>query len=361
MIDLHLTYEDENGFEEKVFTCTEGEFLTLQQLFDGLSVQGSVQECCCYVKSIHSGGYWSRAQTDKMLNKLVQQFARETEDVSIDFRPKSSSGPSFVHATTLQNLDVENEIEPFTQKPISSLSRDDLVILPLDSKSQSVLLLRLVAVECEHLQLYIRSCLVEGVSIFQIAVEVELRGGSVGSVVLTKEVWTQCLIRGAHAGADDMLEMFAACFEIHSSYEKAVSEVHSSGTLWNKIWIFACDLLNMSSNEEAAARLESDLEAKFYLSRVYFCADEREQILAFPTHCGLLFGDMLTTLFEKKFESIKAGTSRGHICSSHDIAPVFIEVFRISRHFHQEKGFQKVYKAFEKDCKRQKSLGLQET
>jgi hypothetical protein len=151
-----------------------------------------------------------------------------------------------------------------------------------------------------------------------------------------------------------MLDLFAACYETQTRYKPALHELHSSGgRLWDRIRFFAADLMSMSTNAEAAMRLESDHEAQYYLSNTYFTQEERDKILAFPAQCGLLFEDMLAALYKKKVASLATGRSQSYgICSSHDVAPLFMEVFGIHKNFHKEKAFQKEYKAFTKACKR---------
>jgi hypothetical protein len=58
---------------------------------------------------------------------------------------------------------------------------------------------------------------------------------------------------------------------------------------------------------------------------------------------------MLAALYKKKAESLATGRSQSYgICSSHDIAPLFMEVFGIHKSFQKEQAFQKDYKAFTK-------------
>ena len=141
-----------------------------------------------------------------------------------------------------------------------------------------------------------------------------------------------------------MLDFFGSCFERVSSYEQSLRDVHADAKLWSKIKIFTADLLRMSNSGDAAERLTSQA-APFYLSSVYFTADEVSFLLSFPTAWGLSFQELLEAVIEKKLQG--SGRSEG-LCSSHDLAPIFQTVFGIRKNFEKDKGFEKEYKAFEK-------------
>lgn len=130
------------------------------------------------------------------------------------------------------------------------------------------------------------------------------------------------------------------------SYENAIKLLHENkGELFMKIKIYVYDLMNFGNDENARKRLETgDL---FFMSDHHFTQMDKREILEFPTQNGRLFSEDLEFIMKDKADS-----GRNEICSAHDIAPVFVKVFGISKGFADEKTFKTAKKEFEKKFKK---------
>ena len=128
------------------------------------------------------------------------------------------------------------------------------------------------------------------------------------------------------------MKRFTQICERSMSYENAIKSLHKS-ELFMKIKIFVDDLMNFGNDENARKRLEKgDL---FYMSDLHFTQMEKREILEFPTTNGRLFSEYLEFILKQKADS-----GHSEICASHNIAPVFLQVFGILKGFSDEKTFK---------------------
>lgn len=105
---------------------------------------------------------------------------------------------------------------------------------------------------------------------------------------------------------------------------EALKDLRADTDLHNRMKIFIHDLRTFGNNPQAQECLELNT-ARYYLLDLYFT--------------------FLETL-ELKFLN-KAVTDH-YVCTSHDLAPVFQEVFDIQKGYHEGKSFKAAYKKFEK-------------
>jgi len=138
----------------------------------------------------------------------------------------------------------------------------------------------------------------------------------------------------------------------------------TSADLRQRLQFLVYDLLNL--RDEAATRLEwdamqdySDLSATeqkevgsyagLYLSSFYFSRDEQRLLALFPTPTGDTFRELVQRTVGAKFseESSMHSSTSAHICSSHDLAPLYRRVFGLEeRAFWKEKNFKKMQEKF---------------
>lgn len=112
------------------------------------------------------------------------------------------------------------------------------------------------------------------------------------------------------------------------------------------------DLLNFDK-DNAKLRLTFDLlkvtneypYPSIYLSSIYFSLSEQRLLYYFKSPEGIPLYELVHNVINKKFSSSSSST---HICSSHDLAPIFRKVFRLTHMFYKEKTFKKQFKQFKK-------------
>ena len=119
-------------------------------------------------------------------------------------------------------------------------------------------------------------------------------------------------------------------------YRKALEDLHHDKALWMKLKIFVYDMLHFS--DAAQNRLIEGL--------ANYCFGQR--LLSFPTPNGLSLLQSLELRMESKRSALAANeSSDAAICTSHDLAPLLLNVFGIRRGFAEEKIFVNAHKEFE--------------
>jgi hypothetical protein len=112
--------------------------------------------------------------------------------------------------------------------------------------------------------------------------------------------------------------------------------------LFFKIKYYLADLLNAKNNEIIQQRLNDCNE--YYLPYFYFNTDEIEQILSHKIN-GLEIRQIITSTINNKL----LNKQKTHICTSHDIFPIYQNIFQLEKNFHKEKSFTKKHKLFLKN------------
>lgn len=112
-----------------------------------------------------------------------------------------------------------------------------------------------------------------------------------------------------------------------------------SHDLNQRLLFFLSDMLHASDNERALARLFPHDE--FYLPEFYFLTEERTSLLS--THSeGTTLCEVLSKFLAKKTNN----SQRVHICTSHDLFPVFCSFFKVKKGFSKNKNFQRSHEQF---------------
>lgn len=113
---------------------------------------------------------------------------------------------------------------------------------------------------------------------------------------------------------------------------------------------FLWDILHPSSlsPEEAA------LFAGLCLSSLYFSPAEQRFLADYPTASGATCATLVMTTVARKFAPASASKSAtgAHVCTSHDLAPLYREVFGLGREFERSRAFKSAYARFDKWCRR---------
>ncbi|KAJ3147387.1 hypothetical protein HDU86_008002 [Geranomyces michiganensis] len=123
--------------------------------------------------------------------------------------------------------------------------------------------------------------------------------------------------------------------------------------LFNRIKIFAFDLLTFGKDAGARERLESQPDVPLYVSSAYFTPAEVDRILSFPSATGLTLQQTLEAVIADKTSAAQSGASRDYeLCTSHDLAPVVCAHFGIRKGFQEEKAFTAALKAFKKSWRK---------
>ncbi|KAI9004621.1 hypothetical protein BC832DRAFT_592565 [Gaertneriomyces semiglobifer] len=230
----------------------------------------------------------------------------------------------------------QNDGDPFSLEELDDPANRRIIFKDGDT---------VIAVDGEHLLEFVKSKAAAGTALNDIVLECDY-----GSIQLTTDVWTTALLRNNNFTAD-FIQLFIGMCSNFKKYPDALKHLHQS-PLWMKIKLYLSDLLRFGSDEGARDRLETDFNAKFYLTNAYFTTDEAQLILNFPSGSGLTFEQLLEVLMKKKVDQSKAGTSKDfYLCTSHDLAPVVKDVFGIRKGFDEEKAFVIASKAFQKEWK----------
>lgn len=137
------------------------------------------------------------------------------------------------------------------------------------------------------------------------------------------------------------------------SYNDRLKALHANSQLYMQIKLLLNDLMVMGSSTSAQQRLMADPEAHHYISSVYFSPSDISMVLNFAGGTGLTLKQLLEVQISRKMESGRGGSSRDfEICTSHDLAPVFRDLFGVRKGFQQEKTFLKASKEFEKQWRK---------
>jgi hypothetical protein len=122
-----------------------------------------------------------------------------------------------------------------------------------------------------------------------------------------------------------------------------------SSDLLLRIKFFIHDLLNLRDDDRFYYEPDSPY-ASLYFSTLYFTFPEQELLYSFPTVHN-------KPLYVVVHDRIQYKASRSHVCSSHDLAPIFCSVFGLEHAFYKEPSFKKAYNKFEKQLKKKLNRG----
>jgi len=127
----------------------------------------------------------------------------------------------------------------------------------------------------------------------------------------------------------------------------ALEDLRSNTGLYERLRFLVADLLQLKNDDrwiwDVLHGTEASEYSALYLPSLYFSLDEQKMLSKFPV-------DDLETTFDSvlllKINSKFSKNSSTHICSSHDVAPIFMEVFDIQG--YKAPGFSEKHKKFEK-------------
>ena len=120
-------------------------------------------------------------------------------------------------------------------------------------------------------------------------------------------------------------------------------------------------LYNNILNNNNTNNNQQDIYNNIYLSSYYFTADEQQYLALFPTpNNGLPFYKYLLNIIKQKyynkFTTVISTNTSAHICSSHDIAPIYRQIFDLESKYYGSREFKKQHKQFIK--KRNKEIDV---
>jgi hypothetical protein len=131
----------------------------------------------------------------------------------------------------------------------------------------------------------------------------------------------------------------------------ALADLRNNADLYERLQFLVADLLQLKNDNrwiwDVLYNTGASEYAHIYLPSLYFSLDEQKMLSKFSTD-GDTFDTVLLSKINSKFsERLSTNLSTG-ICSSHDVAPVFMEVFGIQGQFYKASGFAEKHKKFEK-------------
>lgn len=136
--------------------------------------------------------------------------------------------------------------------------------------------------------------------------------------------------------------------------------------LLERIQFLIQDLLNLKEDDRlvwdalhahstVSDQRDAELFSSLFLSSLYFTREERHFIANFREGTkGPTLSELVRARTAEKFSS---GT-RTHVCSSHDLAPIFRRVFGLEHDFYKADRFKAAYKAFEKKLLKTMAKGV---
>lgn len=156
-------------------------------------------------------------------------------------------------------------------------------------------------------------------------------------------------------------------------YAEALAELKTDGDLYERLQFLVADLLNLKDDDRwiwdvlhPCSTEPADVErglyfSTLYLPSLYFSEDERLRLSQFPTITGMRFSETLTAAVQNKFTELSASASStgAHVCSSHDLAPLFRLVFDLDNNFYTAGEFKKRHFEFERKIKKKMAKLLQ--
>jgi hypothetical protein len=252
-----------------------------------------------------------------------------------------------------------NMVDAFSEKPVNALTD---AVLVHDYFHQKVFM-----VSAESLLASFKNQLAEGTHLLHLKISAECRVG-VNVELLTLEashyIWST-LVSQLHCPLSAEFRELYLQYSIYlPAYDAALEQI--TPDLKKRLQFLIFDMLHLKQDE----RLEWDLLqprqntheiematslAKVYLSSLYFSVNEQKFLWSFPTPSGHHFHELVAHTMASKFAepSAAASSTGAHVCSSHDIAPLFRSVFRLESAFYKAAQFDAQYKAFNRELVKQ--------
>lgn len=201
----------------------------------------------------------------------------------------------------------------------------------------------IIVCPCGLLQ-HIRQRLAGGISIFEISVSASEMNNIADSrsCCLTRLIWQNYLMK-SYSNCGMYIEFLTSVLAMMSSFEAAIISLHSNADLCMQIKLYHHDL-RMFNERQAQERL-LNTSNDLFMSDCYFTTEERAMLLAFPTARGLCLLDLFVLMKEEK---MKRGGEHGILCTSHDIAPLIEQTFKLRKGYEKEKTFRDKLKLFNK-------------
>lgn len=345
-VTLRVNYEEEHPYEVTILInnlCT-------------LSFEFILKERCllhCWILDYETN-MWIRVPRIGILIVLLTEFHNKSENsISIIFRESKkspNSSPQLTPTKKTSNSVVEigsndvnciwnlsyadNIIEPFTQMALNMVDMNEIVIL----QGSTDIFAPKLCVNANSLLCKIRYDAEKGISPYEVTVEAVLTDNTSAKIVLTKQVWTRCLLR-SNPMSEEFLNHIIQTLGNLFIFGSKLKELHANKDLFLRLKCFHYDLKHFTTASKDRLEL---CGGEYYLSNRYFSEQEQSYLLNFPTSSGAIARECLEIVFKSK--------NLGHeVCSSHDVAPVIEKIYGIRKGFDTEKGFIQYLKQFAKN------------
>lgn len=149
------------------------------------------------------------------------------------------------------------------------------------------------------------------------------------------------------------------------SYVNELAELKADTDLYLRLQFLVVDLLKLKNDDRWAWDIlhppstgQSEEEVVYFsglfLPSLYFSLEEQLRLSQFPTAAGVEFAEAVSNIVKGKFteSSASASTTGAHVCSSHDLAPLFRNVFGLDNNFYKNPNFKSEHQKFEKKLKK---------
>ena len=249
----------------------------------------------------------------------------------------------------------ENAIDPFTQTAINELDVGDRVLLhqrgqrPEDAVS--------LLLSASSLFEWVKSQLSVDTPIFYITLTglVDIDGVRLTPLRMTAPIWSQLVSHAYCPLADAFRDVYIKRNLIQESYNDELTNLRTDGTLYSRIQYLIYDLIHFENGEQRLyygfGMGGDERYHHIYLSLYYFSPTEQMYLATFPTASGKTLIDLVIETVAHKFtvESSSASSTSAHVCSSHDIAPIYRRVFQLEHKFYSTPQFKSELKHFIKN------------
>lgn len=275
---------------------------------------------------------------------------------------------------TLQIRDMQppvaNRLDLYTNEEVSDIDVDDRVLVHAYGSPTSLL------VSANGLLQDLLRQLEKNVALYDLKVTADSMQDGVQplTVQINRYVWGQLVSHRRCPRADDFREAFLVASLVVPMYADALAELKGNADLYDRLQFLVADLLKLKDDDRwvwdvlhprtaVAADLEQDAYfCMLYLPSLYFTRDEQLLLSQFPTPTGVEFAESVTAIVQNKFAELSASASStgAHVCSSHDLAPLFRAVFSLDNNFYKASSFVKRHAEFEKKLKKAMQVRLKQ-
>lgn len=284
---------------------------------------------------------WVEVPADRALDEVLESFDTSAV-VSILFRLPNAPSPNTAPPSSASVVEPKYERQPCDMMPRPHNVVDPFTLEAIDTLPSSNLILvhdadaSLVYLVCaSDLLESLKQQFNKGADVFSLHVDATC-GDKLTSIQTSMYVWGRLISRSNCPRADDFRDFLLTALVLQPAYKAELQSLSTDLRL--RIQFLVHDLLELRDGDRFVydlLRHKSEIPevyANLYMSSLYFSEEEMRRIANFPTPNGDTFQELVHSTVESKFESDSSvkSTTGAHVCSAHDVAPLYRTVFQLS-------------------------------